>query len=1706
MTEEEERRLLDPTLKRVPYERLDQARHALLKTQSANARAGIPNVTWQERGPSNAGGRTRALLFDPTDPTHKKVWAGSIAGGLWYTNDITDATANWTPVSDAWENTVVTAIAADPSNPQVMYVGTGDAYNYVTGGGIWKTTNGGTSWTRLTNTVPTNNAPSITYGFGYVQRIIVNNSGQIFVATRLGVVRSGDGGANWQYALAPGQSIGVSGSTGGYYNDLVTDLELAADGILYAAFNPSRVFKSNDAAGTSWTEITPTNAGGERTELALVPSTNGTNQVLYGVARAYNNASPGKDIKWFKKSTNGGTSWTDILIPTYAYSGSHFTSGSGFYGLSLVTHPTDANTIYAGGSDWFRSTDGGVSWSTELTTTYQYQQGVLFQPGSGTAAALFNDNGVYWSIDWGDNTQTKPTLTNRNTGYRAGETSSISMRSSPGSTYLLAGVRPSGYFQMTSSNVSAGSLLWNVTSPGITFIDADEPSIQIIQSYGAIYQYTTTGSTQLATVNSYYPSAMTADYDSQANTLYIADMVNNQAFVRKITGIGSTPQSTTLTLTGLTDLANYMKLSSDRTKLYVGFYSGQVYQVTNLAQSNPTITRIDNGALPQYGSVSCIDVGTDDELLITFSNFGTQSVWYTNNGGTTWVGKDQTNFGLPDVPVRSALFNPQNRKQVLLGTDAGIWSTDDITATNPGWAYTSAGMGPFRINQLRYRASDGRITAATNGRGAWITDAFAIPYTLPGITITSISNATLCAGSTFTVSFSTSGSGFGVNNTFEVWLSDGNGNFTSQIKLGSGTTSPLSATLPTSYSALPYGTNYQLKIIATNPDVESSPSGALIIGNLGSASISDRRAELGQNWSTGTVCTGSQAILKAYSYKTNNSAASPDSYQWLINGGSAISGATSATYSAKDAGRYTVVVKQGGCTVTSSDYVLYTSATPDVSLASPSNGEPLCDDRPTTIYTNYIGETASYQWVRDGSDITGATSFSYGTNQTGNYSIRVSDGSCSLTSSPTYYEFGRSLYVTIASYSLYQQTNADTVLCGSSGGTLMAFFSSSNNSTFQWYRDGKPIAGATFSTYSPTQPGLYSILLKRGTCQTFSNGIAVRSSNFIASIAALTPVKNACPGETQALSAVPSFNATFQWQKDGVDIPSATTNNLTASVTGNYTVRVTRGSCTAISEPLSLTFSNDIKPTLSAYESCSGTNLNVTGTFKLTGYQYQWYRNGNPISGSTNSFLYTSQADVYSVRITNGSCTGLSKEVYANGNSGQLLKPGIAVLPKTRHQCQYNSALLSAIGAIGSLQWRRNGVAIPSATRIAYYATQSGFYSVVSTSGNCQAESDPIELKIGEATTATLSGNSFINSGQSASLPVTFTGPSPWSFTLTNGQSVTATYQNPAFISVSPTSNTTYQLASVANGCGLGTTAGQATVSVGMGSADVSLSLAVDKRTPNVGEVVTYTLMAANAGPNDAVGVQLNSILPTGLTFIGSSSPGVNVANGVVSANLGTIPANALNAISFQATPTQLGVFATSAQITATQTPDPDSQPNSGTGDGQDDEATVDVRTPSEGTLVTSANPNQVPLPMVSSNQPVPSLNSADLSLTMQVNKLTPAASQNEVVTTTLTVSNRGGSSASSVVVQVVLPNGTFSAQSPAGWLPVDGQPRTYKRFINSLAAGQSATVSLQWQPAANGTLRAQILDMVESDPDSTPGNGYTQGEDDEAAVSIRVR
>ena len=146
---------MSPTLGRPTPENIAAIRKNLAAERKNTILAGrvpgdaVDNL-WVERGPTNVGGRTRAVMFDPNDPTKQTVFAGGVSGGLWKNIAISISNSAWTRVNIP-ENLAVSCITFDPNNTNVFYVGTGESYvgGDVNGDGVWKSTDGGASWTNV---------------------------------------------------------------------------------------------------------------------------------------------------------------------------------------------------------------------------------------------------------------------------------------------------------------------------------------------------------------------------------------------------------------------------------------------------------------------------------------------------------------------------------------------------------------------------------------------------------------------------------------------------------------------------------------------------------------------------------------------------------------------------------------------------------------------------------------------------------------------------------------------------------------------------------------------------------------------------------------------------------------------------------------------------------------------------------------------------------------------------------------------------------------------------------------------------------------------------------------------------------------------------------------------------------------------------------------------------------------------------------------------------------------------------------------------------------------------------------------------------------------------------------------------------------------------------------------------------------------------
>ena len=715
----------DPALGRVPRERLYKAyQYAQEKRQARALRkssAAIANVNWSERGPINFGGRTRAIMVDPTDATKKAVFSAGVSGGLWYTSDITVSSPVWTAVDDFFENLAITTLAYDPSNTQVMYFGTGEGwYNVdaVQGDGIFKSTDGGDTWTQLASTAGNST-------FRYIQKIVVHpTSGAIYAATRdNGVQRSTDGGTTWSTVL--------SGGSNGSSSYRAADLEFGADNSIYAAmgiYETDGVYKSTTGNNGSWTKLNtgsngfPT-AGFARIELACAPS---NSNVLYAFAQDAANYQ----IYGIYRSADGGSTWSQVSDPTSADPNhSDYTNGQAWYDLIAAVDPNDANTLFTGGIDLYKSTDGGSNWTqiSHWYGGYGYQEvhadqhAIVFEEGSSSVIYFGNDGGIYRTTD---GTAATPALTHRNTGYNTIQFYACAIHPDAGSNHFLAGAQDNGSHRFSSIGLNSTV---EVTGGDGAFchIDQDESQYQFTAYVYNQYRRSTDGGESFSSVNFSSSDGRfinPTDYDNSADKLYAAwsagyYMVWQDAQTGTSYSTVSVPAFNSRIPSSVTVSPNVAN------RVYFGTDQGVVVRIDDAATA-PSGSQINSGAGMPAAYISCIEVenGNENHILITYSNYGVNSVWETTDGGSNW---QSVEGNLPDMPVRWALFNPNNSDQALLATELGVWSTDNLNGASTDWQPSNSGLANVRTDMLQIRTSDKIMIAATHGRGLFSSDAFA---------------------------------------------------------------------------------------------------------------------------------------------------------------------------------------------------------------------------------------------------------------------------------------------------------------------------------------------------------------------------------------------------------------------------------------------------------------------------------------------------------------------------------------------------------------------------------------------------------------------------------------------------------------------------------------------------------------------------------------------------------------------------------------------------------------------------------------------------------------------------------------------------------------------------------------------------------------------------------------------------------------------
>ena len=296
---------------------------------------------------------------------------------------------------------------------------------------------------------------------------------------------------------------------------------------------------------------------------------------------------------------------------------------------------------------------------------------------------------------------------------------------------------------------------------------------------------------------------------------------------------------------------------------------------------------------------------------------------------------------------------------------------------------------------------------------------------------------------------------------------------------------------------------------------------------------------------------------------------------------------------------------------------------------------------------------------------------------------------------------------------------------------------------------------------------------------------------------------------------------------------------------------------------------------------------------------------------------------------------------------------------------------------------------------------------------------------------------------------------------------------------------------------------------VGLAATDVSLSMRPTRRVVALNDTVSYQLVLRNNSGCDAGPITIENRLPPNMTVVSTSS-NLSVLTGdpngntkLISGFVNQLPARQSVRSNYLVRLTAPGTYINASEVMSLTNPDTEATPANGTENGEKDEARTDLRTSLSSTAVfISPNPNQVPLPPVQSSQPGPGASEADLSLAMEANTI--AVEVGKSVFFTLTVRNRGALKATHVRLSSVLPAGLTFVSSVSGMIVSNN---VVSGMINQILPGQSVGMVFTAQVVAAGTFvsQAQIVASDQPDSDSTPNNGYSNGEDDEVRVSLRT-
>ena len=717
-------------------------------------------------------GRVSAIALHPQydGSSNKTIYVGAAQGGVWRS---TDNGQTWTPLLDSQPTQAVGSLAIDPTNPNIILVGTGEGNSAVScyyGAGILKSVDGGASWSVITGPNSTLVPQKPVFVNAAIPKIVIDpvTPNVIFAATTVastasasggagaveggkqrGLWKSTDGGATWRNA-DPDGSGGVTTA-----HDLVIDP--VNHNIIYVAIKARGIYRSKSGGepGT-WEKLTNgiANTSGtsptfDRCAIAAGPAiAPATTTTLYA---SFARRSDGA-IFGFYKSTDGGDSWTQVTTPPTEGSG----AGQAWYNMALAVDPSNANLLYYGGKlDYslnencvVRSTDGGQTWTDMRSENLHPDTHVVVIANNNRNIVFTGNDGGIWRTDAA--TAGTVNWASLNAGLSLTQFQSVALHPTD-ANYIIGGTQDNG------TNGHTGALGWNLVDlsggdGGFCLIDQANPlvlyhtfyndtgNLSPVRSLNGGQSWSNIGCRSCSVVQGrlnssdrvsfYAPMALNSAFTgATGNVVYFGTHRLYRTANRGTTwsGLGTSTDGFGTDLTKgagiVTTIVAYPKVDTSATPptevVWVGTSDGNV-QVTsdagNLATA--TFTNATKAPLPnRFITDIAADSNNANRAVVVYSGFEANTpttlghVFLTIDRGNVWT---NISGNLPDIPVTSVALDPNNNNRIWIGTDIGVFLTTDGGAT---WLALNNGMPKVAVFMLRYHNATGNLIAATHGRG-----------------------------------------------------------------------------------------------------------------------------------------------------------------------------------------------------------------------------------------------------------------------------------------------------------------------------------------------------------------------------------------------------------------------------------------------------------------------------------------------------------------------------------------------------------------------------------------------------------------------------------------------------------------------------------------------------------------------------------------------------------------------------------------------------------------------------------------------------------------------------------------------------------------------------------------------------------------------------------------------------------------------------